>query len=432
MMAHLTTLLILSLMFAISAKAERYAVTAQRPSDSNYTVTMNHFETYDESLTAFNAERTGAGYVSWGGGGVFHDSNPDTAATLIGTAANYGCVGWWSSLNNGYGNIHFYVNVLQASYWAENIAQYIDSDGDGIPDLQDPFPDDATPFTYRITQYQEDEYGNLTWFRAETATGLWFEMGEHDDTETDWVVITPEKIWNHDSSELAQYSGNETTVEELEGEPAISDYSVTIDKDPITNETLQTGDTGDSSGTEIQELAKIVDNTKKGLDNQQTISDQITETNDLLRQLKNMEAQRSVIESSTDETSGGTGEENETVELEDSDETTTEGGNAVSSIEGTSTDYDNDITELMPEEEDLTAEMEDITSDHTDQVTGLLEGSGVTLQDQVCEISYTWNWGTQTKQSSLSMCQYQTQLQGFGVVLLSITSIISIMLIFRR
>jgi len=135
-----------------------------------------------------------------------------------------------------------------------------DSDGDGISDSIDPFPNDPTPFQYRLHQSQKDQNGNITWLRIITdrftpaGTPITMSYGTYDPNAITITEIGAEE-WLP-STNLAE--------QELTG----SENETVNISPPPTIQTLTPGQDNTGNSAELDYLADIVSNTKATADNQ--------------------------------------------------------------------------------------------------------------------------------------------------------------------
>jgi hypothetical protein len=319
----------------------------------------------------------------------------------------------------------------------------IDADGDGIPDDEDPFPDDAGGFTWKLTGQILDEYGNPVksfyevcnssgqckqitigdgegGFYAQIANGL-----TGTETNAPWL----------DQSQLLTEGGHTTETIEGDGNP---DYLA--------------GDDDSGDGTDNALLGQIANNTQRSVDNQGEMGKQleaIASKNDMANSLL------AEIATNTNEIANKTGDGQGT-EVNIDTPTAEEIGGAVedalsndegvdySTAQGDQTAIDSAYNEAItgineqlvigdaPEDMQQKTDIEDkfgdlmINQDLQD-AQNVITGSGVNLSGN-CSFTYDYKGHPIT----FSVCSFENQIDMMGNVLLSIAGLTSILIVFRR
>ena len=106
----------------------------------------------------------------------------------------------------------------------------------------------------------------------------------------------------------------------------------------------------------------------------------------------------------------------------------TEVQNNLSHISGqTDPEYDTEYApEDIPEEENITTIFDNLLSNNP--VTNYVTNTQVTLDTPVC--SFDWEWKGKT--IPFSICQFESNLETFGNILVGLAGLVSILIVFRR
>lgn len=262
----------LVLLGLVLAAGEVFAQACDFDTPCNLTVEGNcskcwYKPTEDIFCSLQNATNYLWGTVSGIGGGAYSGGNPFAGINLIcGTAyrggkyyaacAKYYTAGVYTTCQAA-GN----PQIIDANNdGIQDPPPVADTDGDGILDNIDPFPNDPTPFQYRLHQSQKDQNGNLTWLRIITdrftpaGTPITMSYGTYDGNAITITEIGAEE-WLP-STNLAE---QELTFSENE----------TVNISPPPNiQTLTPGQDNTGNSAELDYLADIVSNTKATADNQ--------------------------------------------------------------------------------------------------------------------------------------------------------------------
>jgi len=154
--------------------------------------------------------------------------------------------------------------------WAYSISTCFttpDTDGDGIPDECDFYPDDATPYQYKKIGYNTD--GTTETFAIYyTDQGDYFSTGDPGTNQT-LDYYDPGANWQSPDSECSDFSSYAAGTDGTSTEPEQPLYPGGVpdgspaDGDPI----LEDGTASTGSETDNEALIKIIDNTQKTTDN---------------------------------------------------------------------------------------------------------------------------------------------------------------------
>jgi hypothetical protein len=341
-----------------------------------------------------------------------------------------------------------------------------DTDGDGLVDNVDPFPNDPTVQDPNTTATQAffakkvyDSAGNLVYAEVWKAN----QFGEIIDVENygdenyyndikaqiaDGTIIENNPYTNPfddslntdvlDIADLSQalatdingeYEGNTP----LEGD---SGTQTVAGNDPIDD----TGATDPGSTTTTDQkdytsqFGAMIANQDKQISNQAAIAQRQDTTNKTLAEISGKLDSPSIVTiGGVGDTSTGEGLSQAEVEAavgnaldSENAEAETEAGNLSGVADPT---FDTDISGDIPEENLLSDILDGLRANNP--VTAYIDS--IDLQTTgACEMEFDWSFGEQTHTTKLSMCQYQSDLQTWGTVLLSVTTILSIVMVVRR
>lgn len=137
-----------------------------------------------------------------------------------------------------------------------------DTDGDGLRDDVDPYPDDPSEMSFKIIAYQESN-GVKTWVRIRMSNGDVFEYGTRDPNGVDWYNVGGEWLGNDDFASL--FPGLSRTPGER------------VEIGPGTDPDMSAGEDNTGNTVEVDYLADVVTNTKRALDNQAAQQDVLRE-----------------------------------------------------------------------------------------------------------------------------------------------------------
>jgi hypothetical protein len=385
-----------------------------------------------EDQTAANAALTGAGYTYQG---------VDTYCTGIsyvwgkksgGTCGNGWFMGGW---------------YYKTGEWAYC---YEDGDEDGLNDNYDPYPDDDTPFTWSREQEVRDETGKLraVWIKTDRGDSFWIGdrayaeacyAGENS-CQTRMFINIGGPQFPYDPSELAAYFEGEE-VDDIETEDGGQWGPV----NPVDNGTIEgeaTGMTpGEQSDSETGDTAlrKIIDNTGATADNTSRLGDYIV---GVQSKLDGVVAGLGKVAEGIDGLTGGSGGS--------VGEGVSEGlGDYFEGVDDETSDEQGDITAFDPEVEIDGSNFEEgdavvpkATGDNA--ITGLLnwflannplldlaDMVGINTSGAVCSIDESIFIGSVEIPISLSLCEYEDQIENLGFILLGFAGLLGALKFFE-
>ena len=320
----------------------------------------------------------------------------------------------------------------------------IDADGDGIPDADDPFPDDPGGFTWTLEGQILDEYLNPVKSFYKVCSDTTGEchlitvgdgQGGHYAQIRNGLTGTENNAPWLDTGNLVTEGGYEQEVLEGDGSP-----------------NYQQGDTDSGDGTDNSLLGQIANNTQRSVDNQGEMGKQleaIASKGDMTNSIL------SEIASNTNEIANKTGDGQGTEVNIDTPTAEEIGGaveDALSNDEGVDyggaqgdstaldTAYNDAITGIneqltigdAPESMQERTVIEDKFGDlmlnpDLQDAQNVITGSGVNLSGS-CSFTYDYK-GTPI---TFSVCNFESQIDMMGNVLLSLAGLTSILIVFRR
>ena len=327
---------------------------------------------------------------------------------------------------------------------SERECPVIDTDGDGIPDAEDPFPDDAGGFTWTLEGQILDENLNPVKSFYKVCSDTTGEChlitvgdgeGGHYAQIRNGLTGTENNAPWLDTGNLVTEGGYEQEVLEGDGSP-----------------NYQQGDTDSGDGTDNSLLGQIANNTQRSVDNQGEMGKQleaIASKGDMTNSIL------SEIASNTNEIANKTGTGQGTEVNIDTPTAEEIGGaveDALSNDEGVDygaaqgdstaldTAYNDAITGIneqltigdAPESMQERTVIEDKFGDlmlnpDLQDAQNVITGSGVNLSGS-CSFTYDYK-GTPI---TFSVCNFESQIDMMGNVLLSLAGLTSILIVFRR
>ena len=153
-----------------------------------------------------------------------------------------------------------------------------DSDGDGLPDDCDMYPNDSTPYSVKLTQYQTTDgsrSGSRTYEEYETDRGDTRFIGGWDSSYKTWFVYEPTWI---DGADLCGSIGDNVLTDgsdsDLSPENPLGDTPISVGGDGSAESTPDAGSSSGvaADGTESDADQKIIGNTKATADNTQILT----------------------------------------------------------------------------------------------------------------------------------------------------------------
>ncbi len=297
-----------------------------------------------------------------------------------------------------------------------------DADGDGIEDAFDPLPNDPRPFTYRSVESGEDVDGNTVYerFQIKDADGniTFTERGSRDDVDgITYIEMFPGSF--KDSSD-GFFSNDSSSVENTGSE--------TYNTSQVINENIQTGNDNTGNTVETDYLEDIVTNTNNQLDNQQEIANSlkgIKEGIDTLNQQTFAGTGGQIVSNITTPSASEIADAITANENVKDAELDIEGENVENSL-GENDYTDTEFVADDAGEKTLISTILD-TFLFNNPVAQYFEDSGITTTGD-CSISFDFK-GSPVE---LTMCQYAGAVQAWGAVVLAFTSLLSVIIVFRR
>jgi hypothetical protein len=213
----------------------------------------------------------------------FHATSP----TGWGFPVLDGAVIYWGGHQAGH-QVVCYV-ITNTEFRGDDFGCPVDTDGDGLTDEIDPYPDDGSDFTFKIIAEQHDEADNRLYFCIETNRNDIFCYGEQDP-EIETYINIGGGLATYGGSQLADLLGYVET-QEITGDSAELGTITITESVPQDEIGMDTGlDQGGGSDSVL--LGKIVDNTNQITENQidlgtyqNDIRNENAKTNELLEKI---------------------------------------------------------------------------------------------------------------------------------------------------
>jgi hypothetical protein len=301
-----------------------------------------------------------------------------------------------------------------------------DTDGDGLSDQYDFYPNDPTDYKIRLLSYQEDSEGNRVRECYETDRKDIFCIGNaYDETLQDNITIGSDWLDSDDiiTAEAVEYIGDDAVISDSsDGETSItSDTYTDTDGTPTeTNSDTEMNAGIDSDGTETAAEQKIIDNTASTANNISRLADYLKDTNDSLGNIDYSTAQTS---EALDEISNPDSDDVTTATSQAGD-TDTAFQTAQDTIT-TEASLENDAPDDFKEKTDISTAIADYISNNP--LSDIIENSGVSISGATSSAAFDYNGHS----ISLSVAGYDDQLEAFGQILLGIVTLAGMLLIFR-
>lgn len=336
--------------------------------------------------------------------------------------SDYSCSGGWSYLAYGY----YYTGTCTEGVDCPYDLPVTDTDGDGIDDDIDPYPDDPDPFVYQLMGYQKDGQGNVSFLCIKTHLGDTFCYGDYDpDGE---IYISADHAY-HDSTDLGGTTGESELAEETS---LYDDYVVPIE--PMDTETFEGGTDNTGNSVDTDYLEDIVSNTKDALKNQESIgtylkgiSDDIKKSNQIALDSGTQNIQVNVENDTQAPTA---------VEIADEIRADQEARDAIGEAETTDAldaigsgneTYEGEFTESEIPDENLIGDIYDNFM-QSNPVSTYIEGTSIDTSGAAC--SFTGNYNGHDL--VFSICNFEPQVDLMGGILLALAGISSLLIVFRR
>jgi hypothetical protein len=329
-----------------------------------------------------------------------------------------------------------------------------DQDGDGLSNDVDPWPEDGGYFQFKEVAQFLDENGDVVGraFRFKNSLGeeKYMVLGETDDTA---IQLLPDRNWMDGQIYIDTYADQGPVFTENDptnpGGGGIDQNLVQMDTE---SPDLDGGNDNTGNSTETDYLEDIVANTKVNAENQQGIVDAITEVGNKVAAMGSR-ITGAIDSQTTSQSDSGGGEDGGTGDYEGP--SAEEIGQAVSdsltdntgapTFDGSNQELDDsyldaqtqiigdaslaeDAPEEFQEKTDISEEIEDIQNNSVmTGIRGVLEGTTVETSGS-CSFFYDYK-GTSVE---FSVCDFQDELQTWGILMVSMVSLHSLLIVFRR
>jgi len=324
-----------------------------------------------------------------------------------------------------------------------------DTDEDGIDDELDPFPDSDAEFTYIKVGEWIDDQGNITaeFFKcidSETGEVTFVTIGDHDVDDTFYAIVVGEP-WQ-DSGDYIDMVGGEDPAD-VNPHDDISEIDNSLGEDISENafddidhgDDFAQGDDSTGNTTDTEHLADIVDNTKVIADNQNTQGEILEEISDKLSAIGKIEYHQQTNPQITVEVESESGPTAEEI----ADAITGDGtglglspdvsgldtaqGNAEDAFD-TTNDLSVDAPTEYQQKTDISDKIDEIENNTTVQsIKNIFTDSELDITSSPC-LNYDYNG------NNIAFCvdKWDTELTAWGVIMLSLVSLHSLLIVFRR
>ena len=304
-----------------------------------------------------------------------------------------------------------------------------DQDNDGIPDNFDPYPDDEKDFTWRWVADGKDASGEIVWGLIEVDGEKYIEVG--DESLIDGYPVFNITSTHHDQADFAGLFGTGTGSGSVSSSVNSSSPSsgVNVGQTPTdyTATDIETGSDNTDNSIDTDYLTDIVTNTNKALTNDQRIADLLESIrHEIHDQTKVGIIQPSAVsgDTSNDVSSQDIADAIKANEDAQAIEDQAESDNISNNLGDN--DYGNGfIASDAPEKNFFSGIMDSFLSNNP--VSTYFSDSGI-LATGDCSLSFDFKGNP----VELTMCQYAEPLQVWGAVMLSFTSLLSLLIIFKR
>lgn len=339
-----------------------------------------------------------------------------------------------------------------------------DIDGDGWPNFIDPFPEDPSKMLYNPDKYQEDENGNVTWLKMDfSSTGGGgqsnIEFGTKDE-DKDTYIFADNIEENSEDCDFECFKENYVQVEEgtpqeggLNGDSSISGNDTEENNSPVNNSNDSTllNDIANSNraiqNNQRDMEEQLRNNTEVLADKLKVTNQNVSETNDKLSETNNkLDQLKTAVEGIDTGGSGGTGatatdianETSSAIEANEQaryDEMGQEAEQAQSSLNDLDINqYTSQLDSSLTEGTDY-HQAENFSNKSWYQnflnnpLKQALDNTQIDLTNAYCDVNV--NLGGNIGNVNLSMCGMQSSVEKFGILLLSITTLGSIVFVMR-
>lgn len=329
-----------------------------------------------------------------------------------------------------------------------------DCNEDGIPDeyeLGDPC---ATPedFEWKVVSWCNDSEGVMAYALIEK-DGEYYQMGDkencygYDFLNFGGGYKNKEDYQNFLGGDGGGMTGGSSGSGGGMTQPGAYQSPVGTDKttpDVSADAGLQGGTDGGSHSVAEDLLKDIVQNTQENLQNQaidnqyqasiyKKLGDLIEQDQKIGQALDGAKIGQEVgkaVAEKMDELPGSIGESIEgklqDLKADDQAEEASESDTQNTALDGISTELDSTVTGDIPEENTIASVVSSFVD--SNPVGAYLTGSSVQVSNALCEMTVPI-YGHDIK---LTMCAFQEQLQAWGTILVAFSSIVGLMIVFKR
>jgi hypothetical protein len=350
------------------------------------------------------------------------------------------------------GAIHRWYSTSGA-YPAAAWCEFTDTDGDGLQDNIDAYPNDTVGYQFKILSKYYDSLGNEVGVLIETSRGDTILLGTDLDSLTSdiesgsvTIVSVDDGNW-YDSANIVE--DQDIIPLDLDSGPyIIPDTSVSdVTKDvPESNSDpeMTTGQSSTGSETDSEVNQKLIDNTKATADNVSRLGDYLKSINSNLQNINS--ASNTTVNNTTSivnnteqldgddddddvDSSSMTSALDSAASQSDSSQAITD-AKAVLEAEVTVDDIpDPDGSSIAKDKLDVSQMIEDLILDNpiSDIINGVeLEAVGS------CEMDWIWvDSHNNSHNIKFSLCKWETQLNLFGSILLMMSTVSALVIILR-
>jgi hypothetical protein len=339
-----------------------------------------------------------------------------------------------------------------------------DSDGDGWPDIIDPFPNSGEPFDFWLSHWVTDSSGNVIWAimvsEDSNGTQVASEVG-NVDAYRDCLMNQCQEYGGHiyyDLNGNLRYRSDQDKIYTGEGnigilplnDPLHGGYSPTpltapspgaFSPAPPTETSFDSGTQPTLSDSDSELLHKIASNTAGTTANIGELSKLLSDISggiagSLATTGSHTDLLKKIAENTGKSTGGSGGSGGTSITGDVSVQTSATEQEATQDALDTASDFGDDaifddtVDEWLPEAEDWGSMMTGFLN--TNPVSAWLSGTHIETSSATCVISGTISTGGQSWTLKFDFCQWDYIFELMGTVFLSLSYLIGIMMVCRR
>jgi hypothetical protein len=340
----------------------------------------------------------------------------------------------------------------------------VDTDGDGWPDIIDPFPNSGEPFDFWLSHWVTDSSGNVIWaiMVSEDSNGTQVanEVG-NVDAYRDCLMNQCQEYGGHiyyDLNGNLRYRSDQDKIYTGEGnigilplnDPLHGGYSPTpltapspgaFSPAPPTETSFDSGTQPTLSDSDSELLHKIASNTAGTTANIGELSKLLSDISggiagSLATSGSHTDLLKKIAENTGKSTGGSGGSGGTSITGDVSVQTSATEQEATQDALDTASDFgedpifDDTVDEWLPEAEDWGSMMTGFLN--TNPVSAWLSGTHIETSSATCVISGTISTGGQSWTLKFDFCQWDYIFELMGTVFLSLSYLIGIMMVCRR